>query len=157
MKEKGLSVKPLVAFSGTVRDPDTGLEHTENSLNSLGRRISIKDAFKLPEYRILIVANKFQTGFDCPPLHTMWVDKKLSGVQAVQTLSRLNRKMTGKSADDTVVLDFVNEPDDIQTAFQPFYQETTLVEETDPNKLYDIETELSNLDVYTTVDIDDYC
>lgn len=157
MKEKGLSVQPLVAFSGTVRDPDTGLEHTENSLNALGRRIHIQDAFKLPEYRILIVANKFQTGFDCPPLHTMWVDKKLSGVQAVQTLSRLNRKMSGKSADDTVVLDFVNEADDIQTAFQPFYQETTLVEETDPNKLYDIESELSNLDVYTPADVEAYC
>ncbi|MEX2362055.1 MAG: DEAD/DEAH box helicase family protein, partial [Balneolaceae bacterium] len=157
MKEKGLNIKPLVAFSGTVKDPDTNLEHTENSLNALGQRIHIQDSFRLPEYRILIVANKFQTGFDCPPLHTMWVDKKLSGVQAVQTLSRLNRKMSGKSADDTVVLDFVNEAEDIKTAFQPFYQQTTLVEETDPNKLYDIETELSNLDVYTPADVDDYC
>lgn len=154
--EKGLSFRPVVAFSGTVKDPDTGLEHTENSLNDFGMRINIQDAFKLPEYRILIVANKFQTGFDCPPLHTMYVDKKLSGVQAVQTLSRLNRKMKGKSGDDTVVLDFVNEAIDIQTAFQPYYKQTSLVEETDPNKLYDIETELEGLDVYTDADIADY-
>jgi type I restriction enzyme R subunit len=156
MMEKGLQIRPIVAFSGTVKDPETGLEHTENSLNDFGIRINIQDAFKLPEFRILIVANKFQTGFDCPPLHTMYVDKKLSGVQAVQTLSRLNRTMKGKSGDDTVVLDFVNEALDIQTAFQPYYQKTSLVEETDPNKLYDIETELAQLDVYTDADISDY-
>lgn len=156
MLEKGLQIRPVVAFSGTVKDPETGLEHTENSLNDFGIRINIQDAFKLPEYRILIVANKFQTGFDCPPLHTMYVDKKLSGVQAVQTLSRLNRTMKGKSGDDTVVLDFVNEAIEIQTAFQPYYQKTSLVEETDPNKLYDIETELAQLDVYTDADVSDY-
>lgn len=156
MLEKGLNIRPIVAFSGTVKDPDAGLEHTENSLNNFGMRISIPDAFKLPEYRILIVANKFQTGFDCPPLHTMYVDKKLSGVQAVQTLSRLNRTMGGKTIDDTVVLDFVNEALDIQAAFQPYYQRTALVEETDPNKLYDIETELNQLDVFTQADVDDF-
>ncbi len=154
--EKGMKIRPIVAFSGTVKDPDTGLEHTENSLNNFGMRINTQDAFKLPEYRILIVANKFQTGFDCPPLHTMYVDKKLSGVQAVQTLSRLNRTMGGKTIDDTVVLDFVNEALDIQAAFQPYYQRTALVEETDPNKLYDIETELDQLDVFTQADVDDY-
>jgi len=156
MLEKGLSFRPVVAFSGTVKDPDTGLEHTENSLNDFGMKVNIQDAFKLPEFRILIVANKFQTGFDCPPLHTMYVDKKLSGVQAVQTLSRLNRTMKGKSGDDTVVLDFVNEALDIQIAFQPYYKQTSLVEETDPNKLYDIETELEDLDVYTDADIEAY-
>ena len=86
------------------------------------------------EYKILVVANKYQTGFDEPLLHTMFVDKPLSGVKAVQTLSRLNRTCPGKT--DTFVLDFVNNADDIQTAFQPFYQGTVLTEGADPNNIY---------------------
>jgi type I restriction enzyme R subunit len=154
MQERGLPYEPLVAFSGTVKDPDTGIGYTEASLNDLGRRTKICDAFKLPSYSILIVANKFQTGFDCPPLHTMWVDKKLGGVSAVQTLSRLNRTMRGKT--ETVVLDFVNEAESIQTAFQPYYQTTSLVEDTDPNKLYDLAAEMAHLEVYTQKDVDDF-
>jgi len=140
MTEKGLAIKPLVAFSGTVRDPDSGAEYTENSMNQLPPKVSITDAFKTPQYRVLIVANKFQTGFDEPFLHTIYVDKKLTGVHAVQTLSRLNRTMKGK--DSTMVLDFVNEVEDIQKSFQDYYQTTFLEEETDPNKLHDISDQL---------------
>ena len=154
MDEKHLKYKPLVAFSGTVKDPDTGLESTEKGLNGLAPRVSIPDAFKIPEYRILIVANKYQTGFDEPFLHTMYVDKKLGGVQAVQALSRLNRTMRGKS--ETIVLDFVNEAEDIFKAFQPYYRTTYLEEGTDPNKLYDLQTELEMYEVYIKADITDF-
>jgi type I restriction enzyme R subunit len=151
MKEIGLTFKPLVAFSGTVRDPDTGLEYTETSLNELPSS-QIVTAYKTPEYRILIVANKFQTGFDEPMLHTMYVDKKLGGVNAVQTLSRLNRTMRGKS--NTMILDFVNETEDIQTAFQDYYQTIFLEEETDPDKLHDLQTELEGYGLYTDPEVD---
>ncbi|HWP91552.1 MAG TPA: type I restriction endonuclease [Thermodesulfobacteriota bacterium] len=153
MEEKNLPYKPLVAFSGEVRDPDTLEKYTENSLNRLPPKVSIPDAFKTPDYRILIVAEKFQTGFDEPLLHTMYVDKKLVGLHAVQTLSRLNRTMKGKT--ETVVLDFVNEADDIQNAFQPYYETTILAEETDPNKLYDKQSELEQFNIYTGNDIED--
>jgi type I restriction enzyme R subunit len=154
MEEKSLPFKPLVAFSGEVTDPDTGIKHTETSLNQLPYRVSIVNAFKTPDYRILICANKFQTGFDEPFLHTMYVDKRLAGVQAVQTLSRLNRKITGK--EDTFVLDFVNSADEILAAFQPYFQTTLLEEETDPNKLYDLQTELEAFEVYTDDDVDEF-
>lgn len=154
MNERGLAYGPLVAFSGTVRDPATGAEHTEASLNALPNRTSIPDAFKLPEYRLLVVANKYQTGFDEPLLHTMYVDKLLGGVAAVQTLSRLNRTTRGK--DSTVVLDFVNEADDIQAAFQRYYQNTALEEETDPNRLYDLTTQLAAFDLYTPADVESF-
>ena len=153
MLERGLAYAPLVAFSGTVKDPKTGAEHTEASLNGLSYRQSIKDAFKTPDFRLLVVANKFQTGFDEPLLTTMFVDKVLGGVQAVQTLSRLNRQAPGK---ETVVLDFVNEPDAILEAFQPYYQGAILEEETDPNKLYDLQRQLSDFEVYTADDVDEY-
>ena len=154
MEEKHLGFKPLVAFSGEVTDPDTGAKYRENSLNRLPPKVAIPDAFKTPEYRILIVANKFQTGFDEPLLHTMYVDKKLAGVQAVQALSRLNRTMQGKN--ETFVLDFVNEAEEIQAAFQPYYQTTILHEETDPNRLYDLETELKAFDIYSTKDVEEF-
>ncbi len=154
MEEKHLGFKPLVAFSGEVTDPDTGAKYRENSLNQLPPKVAIPDAFKTPEYRILIVANKFQTGFDEPLLHTMYVDKKLAGVQAVQALSRLNR--TKLSKNETLVLDFVNEAEEIQIAFQPYYQTTILREETDPNRLYDLETELKAFDVYSDKDVDEF-
>ena len=154
MAEKNLPFKPLVAFSGEVTDPDTHGKYTENSLNRLPPRVAIEDAFKTPEYQILVVANKYQTGFDEPLLHTMYVDKKLDGVQAVQTLSRLDRTHDGKT--DTFILDFVNEAEDIQTAFQPYYQTTLLEEETDPNKLYDHQTELKAYEVFTDKDVEDF-
>lgn len=154
MAEKQLNIKPLVAFSGEVTDPDTNEKFTENNLNRLQAKVAIEDAFKTPDYRILIVANKFQTGFDEPFLHTMYVDKKLAGVQAVQALSRLNRTKRGKN--ETLVLDFVNEAEEIQVAFQPYYQTTLLEEETDPNRLYDLETELAAFEVYTDDDSNEF-
>ena len=101
-----------------------------------------------------MVANKYQTGFDEPLLHTMYVDKKLDGVQAVQTLSRLNRTREAKT--ETLVLDFVNEAEDMQAAFQPYYQTTLLEEETDPNKLYDHQTELKAYEVFTDADVNEF-
>lgn len=152
MAEKNLPFKALVAFSGKVKDPDAPEEYTENGLNRLKARVSIEDAFKTPEYRILIVANKFQTGFDEPLLQTMYVDKKLDGLNAVQCLSRLNRTMPGKT--EAVILDFVNEADDIQESFQPYYQTTILKEETDPNKLYDLQTEIDGCEVFKKDDVE---
>ena len=152
MEERGLGYQPLVAFSGTVKDPDSGAEHTENGLNQLPPKVGIPDAFKTPDYRILVVANKFQTGFDEPLLHTMYVDKKLAGVQAVQALSRLNRTRSAKT--ETFVLDFVNESEEIQAAFQPYYQTTLLEEETDPNRLYDLQSELEAFEIYVQQDVD---
>ncbi len=154
LAEKGIEYKPLVAFSGKVKDPDTLDENTENSLNRLPAKVDIKDAFKTPEYRILVAANKFQTGFDEPYLHTMYVDKRLDGVNAVQTLSRLNRTKKGKS--NTVIIDFVNEVEDIIESFQPYYQTTILEGETEPNRLYEIESKLKEYDIYVDEDIEDF-
>ena len=154
MKENNIPFKPLVAFSGTVIDPDSGEEYTENNLNRLAPQVSIPDALKTPEYRILIVAEKFQTGYDEPLLHTMFVDKKLVELHAVQALSRLNRVMNGKN--DTVIIDFVNEAEDIKNAFQPYYQTIFLAEETDPNKLYDLQHQLEKHEVFSIDDINEF-
>ena len=155
MKEMGLPYGCLVAFSDTVHDTDNGVDYTENGMNALPPSTSIADSFKSPEYRILIVANKFQTGFDEPLLQTMYVDKRLEGLQCVQTLSRLNRVAKGKT--DTLVLDFVNEPEQIQEAFQQYYQTATLAEETDPNRLYDLQSQLDDFDLYDTDTINQFC
>ena len=155
MREMGLPYGCLVAFSGTVHDTDSGRDYTEDGMNGLPPRTSIADSFKSPEYRILIVANKFQTGFDEPMLQTMYVDKRLDGLQCVQTLSRLNRVASGKT--DTLVLDFVNEPEQVQEAFQQYYQTTTLAEETDPNRLYDLQSQLEGFDLYDAETIDRFC
>jgi type I restriction enzyme R subunit len=124
-------VKALVAFSGEVEDG--GKQFTEASMNGFGGR-QIPEKFETDEYQVLLVADKFQTGFDQPYLHTLFVDKRLDGVQAVQTLSRVNRTCPLK--EDTFILDFVNEAEDIKKAFAPYYQETEIAEETDPNVLY---------------------
>lgn len=154
MSQKNLPFKPLVAFSGTVIDPDTLAEHTENSLNRLAPKVAIQDAFKTPEFRILIVAEKFQTGYDESLLHTMFVDKKLVDLHAVQTLSRLNRVMEGKN--DTLIIDFVNEAEDIKNAFQPYYQTILLSEETDPNELYSLTYKLEKHEIYSDEDIEQF-
>jgi len=148
MREMKLPYEALVAFSGTVKDAETGEEYTEKSMNDLGGRISIVDALKLPKYRILIVANKFQTGFDEPLMHTMFVDKKLGNTSTVQTLSRLNRRTKGKDA--TMVLDFVNDPEDIQADFQEYYGKNYILEEnlTDPNAVYDSLNEVEKFNLY---------
>lgn len=137
MREMKLPYKALVAFSGTVKDAETGADYTMNNMNDFERPTSIPLALKLPENRILIVANMFQTGFDEPLLQTMFVDKKLGGTSTVQTLSRLNRNMKGK--DGTMVLDFVNDPEQVQEDFQKYYGSNYMErdEQTDPNALYD--------------------
>ena len=155
MREMGLPYSCLVAFSSTVHDTDNGQDYTEDGMNGLPPRVSIADSFKSPEYRILIVSNKFQTGFDEPMLQTMYVDKRLDGLQCVQSLSRLNRVATGKT--DTLVLDFVNEPDQVQEAFQGYYQTTTLAEETDPNRLYDLQSQLEGFNLYDEDTVDQFC
>jgi type I restriction enzyme, R subunit len=148
LKEHGYPYKALVAFSGTVRDG--GIDYTESNMNSFPET-QTAEVFKQDTYRILIVANKFQTGFDQPLLHTMYVDKKLGGVNAVQTLSRLNRTYPGKN--ETMVLDFANEAEEIQQAFAPYYEKTLLSEGTDPNLLYDLQTKLAGSHFYSEADV----
>lgn len=149
LKERGIPWQALVAFSGEVRDG--AAVYTEPKMNGFPEA-QTAETFKRPEYRLLIVAEKFQTGFDQPLLHTMYVDKKLSGVNAVQTLSRLNRTGPGKS--ETLVLDFANEAEDIQKAFQPYYEKTLLAEATDPNLLYDRQRELLAFHLCVEADVD---
>ncbi len=154
LKAKGWPFKVLVAFSGAVKYK--GVEYTESGMNSTPEEkigeTQTADAFKRDEYRFLIVANKFQTGFDQPLLHTMYVDKKLGGVNAVQTLSRLNRTCPNKN--ETVVLDFANDDEEIHKAFQPYYERTLLAQGTDPNLLYDLHTRLAQYYLYTASEID---
>lgn len=152
MQEMRLPYRALVAFSGTVKDSETGREYTEASMNDLGKT-SIPEALKLPKYRILIVANKYQTGFDEPLLHTMFVDKKLGGTSTVQTLSRLNRTTRGKES--TMVLDFVNDPENVKEDFQKFYGKNFIEEanETDPNALYDVQSKVRDFNLFTKDDV----
>ncbi len=149
LREKGYPYKALVAFSGTVRD--AGVDYTESNMNGFPEA-QTAGTFEHPEYRFLVVAEKFQTGFDQPLLHTMYVDKKLSGVNAVQTLSRLNRTRPDKA--ETMVLDFTNEADDIEQAFQPYYERTLLSEATDPNLLYDLERQLLDFHIFSQAQVD---
>ena len=145
----------LVAFSGELVDGDVSYTEEKCNKTKSGETIKenqLKEYFKSGDFNILIVAEKYQTGFDEPLLHTMFVDKRLTGVKAVQTLSRLNRICKGKT--DTFVLDFVNNPEDIKEAFQPFYQATVLQEETDPNRIYDLKKYLDKSAVYTQEQID---
>ena len=152
IKKKGYrDMKTLVAFSGTVKDG--GVDYKESDMNGF-KESELPERFATDEYQVLLVAEKYQTGFDQPLLHTMYVDKKLSGVKAVQTLSRLNRKCAGK--DDTFILDFVNKAEDIQEAFKPYYQATIVEEVTEPNLLYDIETQLHAYGVYLKEELDKF-
>ena len=149
LAERGYPFKALVAFSGTVKDG--GRDYTEPGMNGFPETQTAK-TFDAPDQRFLIVANKFQTGFDQPLLHTMYVDKKLGGVNAVQTLSRLNR--THPEKDGAMVLDFANEADAIKAAFEPYFETTLLSEATDPNLLYDSRTRLEEFPVYDPDDVD---
>ena len=141
-------LKSVVAFSGTVKDGE--IPYTETDMNGFSDK-ELPTKFNSDEYQLLLVAEKYQTGFDEPLLHTMYVDKPLSSIKAVQTLSRLNRTCPGK--DDTFVLDFVNDPDDIKESFQPYYETTNLSAVTDPNILYDLQAELEPFQVYTEEEI----
>jgi len=149
LAKRGLPFQALVAFSGTVTDG--GKDYTEANMNGFSEAQTAK-VFERPEYRFLVAANKFQTGFDQPLLHTMYVDKKLGGVNAVQTLSRLNRTHPEKKG--TIVLDFANEAEEIRAAFEPYYETTLLSEATDPNLLYEIETRLVAFPVYTEAEVE---
>jgi len=155
--EKGYTgIKTLVAFSGTVIDPDIpGKEYTEVGMNDGIREKELPERFASDEYQVLLVAEKYQTGFDQPLLHTMYVDKRLSGVQAVQTLSRLNRTHTGK--EDTFVLDFVNEPDEILAAFQQYYEQATIGEQAEPRQLYELQAKLDVQQVYYKAEVEEFC
>ncbi|MCD6579284.1 DEAD/DEAH box helicase family protein, partial [bacterium] len=144
IREENYPIKTLVAFTGIVRHNEK--EYTENSMNRLPAKKTIVNAFREKEYKILIVANKFQTGFDQPLLHTIYVDKILNGITAVQTLSRANRIYPGKN--DTLIMDFANLPDVIQKAFQPYYEATILSEGTDPHKLYDLQEKLLDFQIF---------
>lgn len=144
--------KAVVAFSG--KKMYHGKEETEASINKFPSA-DIEKNMKVDPYRILVVADKFQTGYDEPLLHTMYVDKGLLDIKAVQTLSRLNRCHPKKK--DTFILDFANDPEDIKESFQRYYKMTTLAGETDPNKLNDLIFELDEYNIYTQAEIDLYC
>lgn len=150
IKEKGYTdLKTLVAFSQTVKDE--GVEYTESKMNDGLRESQLPSEFDKDESKILIVADKYQTGFDQPKLHTMYVDKKLSGVKAVQTLSRLNRIYPGK--EDTFILDFVNDPEDIKEAFLPFYEVTVLDNDIEPNEIYTVYNKILDRQVINKEDV----
>jgi type I restriction enzyme R subunit len=151
LKKLGSPYKALVAFTDVVKDTKDGQEYTEAKMNGFPEAAT-GDRFEADDYRFLIVASKFQTGFDQPKLLAMYVDKKLSGVACVQTLSRLNRTTAGK--EETFVLDFENTAEDIEKGFQPFYDRVTLSTETDPNQLYNIRTDLDKFAIHTAADLE---
>lgn len=157
ISEKGYSyIKTLVAFSGTVNDPDfPNKSYTEVAMNNGIKETELPENFASEEYQVLLVAEKYQTGFDQPYLHSMYVDKRLAGIQAVQTLSRLNRMATGK--EDTFVLDFVNDSQEIYEAFKPYYEVTLTGEDVDPHKMYEIKTRLDEYHVYYQSEVEAFC
>ena len=157
IKENNYPIKTLVAFTGVVKHDEQ--EYTEQSMNDIPESIyklrdvdPIREAFKKDDYKILIVANKYQTGFDQPLLHTLYVDKILNGITAVQTLCRVNRIHPNKN--DTLILDFANKTEVIQKAFQPYYEATFLKEATDPHKLYELEEKLLDYQIFDRSDVE---
>ena len=167
LAEKGYTdVGTLVAFSGEVRDPDDptteSKPYTEPEMNKhpvtgrLLKESELPGAFAGDSYNVLIVANKYQTGFDQPLLVAMYVDKRLSGIQAVQTLSRLNRTAWSQGKTETLVLDFVNEREEILESFQAYYEGTTVADSIDPQRLYELQGELDARQVYTRSEVDHF-
>jgi type I restriction enzyme, R subunit len=155
IKSRGYRIGTLVAFSGEVNDPESGPDAFTETGKSLNPGLSgrdIRDAFKGDDYQILLVANKFQTGFDQPLLCGMYVDRRLAGIQAVQTLSRLNRAYPGK--DTTYVLDFVNSSEEVLTAFKTYYDTAELEGITDPNLVYDLRAKLDASGHYDEFEVD---
>ena len=152
--DHGYKIETLVAFSGEVIDLDSGpdpfTEHSKELNPKLGSQ-DIRTAFKGGDYQLLLVANKFQTGFDEPLLCAMYVDKRLGGVQAVQTLSRLNRCYPGK--DQTYVVDFVNDPADILAAFKPYFESAELAGVTDPYVVHELKAKLDGQAMYDTYEV----
>jgi type I restriction enzyme R subunit len=155
LAKQGNPFKAVIAFSGT-KEVD-GIEYTEADVNGFSEA-DTKDKFDTDEYRLLIVANKYLTGFDQPKLTAMYVDKKLASVLCVQTLSRLNRAAPkwGKKTEDLFVLDFFNSVDDIKTAFDPFYTATSLSEATDINVLHELKDELDDVGVYEFIEVEEF-
>lgn len=153
VKEKGYAIKSLVAFSGVVTDDKLkDVTYTEEGMNLGVREKELPEVFSTQEYQVLLVAEKYQTGFDQPLLHTMYVDRRLAGIQAVQTLSRLNRIHPLK--EDTFVLDFVNERDEIREAFKTYYEGAEAGEDVDPARMYEIKSELDAEGIYVVADVD---
>ena len=153
IKEKGYAIKSLVAFSGTVTDDKLkDVTYTEEGLNLGVREKELPEVFATQEYQVLLVAEKYQTGFDQPLLHTMYVDRRLAGIQAVQTLSRLNRIHPLK--EDTFVLDFVNDRDEIREAFKTYFEGAEIGEDVDPARMYEIKSELDADGIYVIADLE---
>ncbi len=156
IKEKGYAIKSLVAFSGIVEDDQIAdVTYTEPGMNNGISEKELPEKFASSEYQVLLVAEKYQTGFDQPLLHTMYVDKRLAGIQAVQTLSRLNRVHPLK--EDTFVLDFVNSREEIQEAFKAYYEGAEMGEEADPARMYAIKAELDASGIYFGEEIERFC
>jgi len=164
--EKGYAkLYGMVAFSGEVefteKDPNSsgllGTKFTEISMNPGLKGRDMRKAFDTPDYQVMIVANKFQTGFDQPKLCAMYVDKKLGGVECVQTLSRLNRVYPAKAATGTFVLDFFNEPEDILNAFRPYYQTAKLDDVSDPNLIFDLNEKLRAAGIFQWTEVEQFC
>ncbi|MES9857308.1 MAG: DEAD/DEAH box helicase family protein [Sedimenticola sp.] len=164
--EKGYKkIHAMVAFSGEVefdeRDPNAegllGDKFTETGMNPSLKRRDMRMAFDSDDYQVMIVANKFQTGFDQPKLCAVYVDKKLGGVECVQTLSRLNRNYPSKAETGTFVLDFFNEPDDILAAFQPYYQTAELEDVSDPNLIFELFDKLRAAGIFTWQEVEQFC
>ncbi|NTV67559.1 MAG: type I restriction endonuclease subunit R [Chlorobaculum sp.] len=155
IKQKGYQIKTLVAFSGTIEDDKAPEKsYTEVAMNGGIREKELPDTFAKPEYRVLLVAEKYQTGFDQPLLHTMYVDKRLAGIQAVQTLSRLNR--THPLKEDTFILDFVNDPEEIMEAFRQYYEGSVMGEEVDSDRLYEVKAELDASGIYLHEEVEQF-
>ncbi len=159
IRAKGYKIKTIVAYSGDITDAEYGLEKATEATMNPGLGADLAREFKRPDYRLMLVAEKFQTGFDQPLLCAMYVDKKLPDVHAVQTLSRLNRTYrapSGEAKDKTFVLDFVNNPVDIQDAFLQYYTEAHVETATDPNLVHQLATKLGQARIYTRGDVERY-
>jgi type I restriction enzyme, R subunit len=153
IEEKGYAIKSLVAFSGVVTDDKVkDVIYTEEGMNLGIREKELPEVFATQEYQVLLVAEKYQTGFDQPLLHSMYVDRRLAGIQAVQTLSRLNRIHPLK--EDRFVLDFVNDREEIRQAFKTYFEGAEIGEEVDPTRMYDIKSVLDAEGIYTAADIE---
>jgi type I restriction enzyme R subunit len=156
IQEKGYAIKSLVAFSGTVQDDKLAdVTYTEEKMNLGIREKELPEKFATQEYQVLLVAEKYQTGFDQPLLHTMFADKRLAGIQAVQSLSRLNRIHPLK--EDTFVLDFVNGREEIREAFKVYYEGAEMGEEVDPARMYAIKGELDASGIYLDEEVERFC
>ena len=165
IKEHGYKgINAMVAFSGevsfTANDPDSSAlldqKFTEHSLNPNLKGRDMRKAFDSDDYQVMLVANKFQTGFDQPKLCAMYVDKKLGGVDCVQTLSRLNRTYAGKAESGTFVLDFFNDPDDILAAFKPYYKNATLEDVSDPDKVFELSDKLRASGIFSWSEVEQF-